>query len=181
MSKNRIKKTAAAVPTPRTKADMEILVAQIAGMKRAEADLKLRLDERIAAIKELFDEELATVAAQLEPLKVAAESWATSNPEAFGKNKSIKFLQGTVGFRTTTPKLEPLNKKWTWALITSAVERMLPNFIRSKPEVDREGILGQRDELAEFLPLVGLKVSQSESFFVDVETTPVATREVVGA
>lgn len=157
---------------------MENLISQIATLKRAEARMKNQMDSEIATIKDSWEGALGDIELELKPLLIAAETWATSNPEAFGKNKSIKFLQGLVGFRTGTPKLEPLNKRWTWKLITDAVERLLPNFIRSVPEVDRAAIIGQREELAEFLPSVGLKVTQDESFFVDVEATKVETREV---
>ena len=180
MSKNRITKKAAAVPTPRTKADMDNLVSQIATLKRAEAGLKHDMDVRVAAVKLEYEGTLADIELELKSLTGAAEAWATSNAEAFGKNKSIKFLQGTVGFRTGTPKLEPLNKKWNWKLITSAVQELLPAFIRNKPEVDKEALLAQRDEeiIGYALPRVGLKVTQDESFFVDVDGTKVETREV---
>lgn len=175
--KNRIKKTAAKVPTPRTKADMENLIDQIATLKRAEAALKTEMDSRIAAIKGEFERSLSDIETEVKGLCDAAETWATSNPEEFGKKKSIEFLHGIVGFRTSTPKLEPISKKWNWKTITTAVEQLLPAFIRNKPEVDKEAILAQRDELSEFLPNVGLKVSQEESFFVDVTGTKTETRE----
>jgi len=160
---------------------MENLVSQIAELKRTEAQQKLQMDQAVAMAKAQYEDSLSQIEKELKPLLVAAESWATSNPEAFGKAKSIKFLQGLVGFRTTTPKLEPLNKKWNWKTITAAVEQMLPEFIRNKPEVDKEALLGQRDEeiIQMMLPRVGLKVTQEESFFVDVETTKTETREVV--
>lgn len=179
-SRTRLKKTATAVPTPRSKADMENLVSQIATLKRAELNLKQDMDLRIAAVKGEYEGSLADIEKELAALTTAAETWATGNPEAFGKNKSIKFLQGCVGFRTGTPKLEPLNKKWNWKLITAAVQELLPAFIRSKPELDKEALLAQRDEeiIGYALPRVGLKVTQDESFFVDVETTKTETREV---
>lgn len=179
--KSRIKKTAAVVPTPRTRAEMEALVGQIARLKIQEAAETVAMDKEIAAIKQQHEDALCAIDDELKPLLAAAETWATSNPDQFGKNKSVSMLHGTIGFRTTTPKLEPLNKKWNWKTITEAVCRYLPAFVRTKPEVDKEAILGQRDELAYILPTVGLRVTQTESFFVEPEMTQVETRETVEA
>ena len=177
----RIKKTAATVPTPVTRADMENLIGQIATLKRDEAGQKLRMDKTIAKVKADFEESLSKVADDLKPLIVAAETWATNHPEEFAGNKSIRMLHGTVGFRTGNPTLSPLNKKWNWEKITQAVRQYLPAFIRDTPTVDKEAILAQRKEpvLIEVLPLVGLRVTQDESFFVEPVMTPVEKRETV--
>ena len=71
------------------------------------------------------------------------------------------------GFRTGTPRLVLLNRKWNWALVLEKVQALLPNFIRNKPEIDKEALISQRAELAEFLPMVGVKVTQAEAFFVE--------------
>lgn len=178
--KTRLKKTAAVIPTPRTRAEMEELVNRIAALKRLEVRETVALDAEIAAVKEQHGDALAQIAADLKPLLTAAETWATANPAEFGKVKSVKLLHGTVGFRTTTPALLPLNKKWNWKTITAAVMHRLPNFIRNKPEVDKEAILAQREELAGLgaLEACGLKVSQEETFFVEPHLTEVEKREV---
>lgn len=181
--KTRIKKTAAVVPTPQTLPQMAALVGRIAELKLQEATEQLAMDKEIADIKEEHGNALSAIAEEIKPLLAAAEQWATSNPTEFGKNKSLAFLHGKIGWRTGTPKLEPLNKKWNWKSITEAVQRYLPAFIRSKPEVDKEAIIGQRDEeaLKAVLPLCGLKVVQDEGFFVDVDLTQVETRETKDA
>ena len=183
INNSRIKKPAAVVPMPQTRSQMESLVGQIARLKRQEATERLALDQKIAAIKEQHEEALTAIAEALKPLLAAAEHWSTNNPAEFGKNKSAAFLQGKVGWRTGTPKLEPLNKKWNWKTITEAVQQLLPAFIRNKPEVDKEAILAQRDEeiMKLSLPAVGLRVTQGEGFFVDVDLAQVETRETVGA
>jgi phage host-nuclease inhibitor protein Gam len=175
----RIKKSAAAVPTPVSRADMENLVGQIAALKREEADQKLRMDKLIAKVKADFEESLAKVADDLKPLIIAAENWATSNSFQFGGNKSIKMLHGTVGFRTGNPTLAPLNKKWNREKITKAVCQYLPNFIRDTPTVDKEAILAQRKDeaIVAVMPLCGMRVTQDESFFVEPVMTTVEKRE----
>jgi len=180
MPKTRTKKSASQVPVPQTRGDMENLLAQIAGIKRDEAAVKLNMDQEMAGIKARHAATLSTFTERLAPLVTAAETWATSNPAEFGKNKSIKFVHGTVGFRTGTPALALVSRKWNWTMALDAVQRLLPAFIRSKPEIDKDAIIAQRDDQAILwaLPNVGLKVVQDESFFVETELTTTDKREV---
>ncbi len=88
-------------------------------------------------------------------------------------------LSGTLGFRTGTPALKLLSRAWNWQKVLEACQFILPAFIRNKPEIDKEQIIAQRDELREFLPKVGLKVDQGESFFVEPKLTEVETRQAI--
>jgi len=126
------------------------------------AILKLQADA--APGLQLLETEIATRAEALR-------DWALASPEAFGKKKSIAFAAGTVGFRTGTPALEPLNRKWTWSSITAAVAQAWPCYIRTRTEVDRAALLARREdpELAAALPAVGLRVVQSEAFYVEAK------------
>lgn len=180
MKNSRLKKIASQVPVPQTRADMENLVAQIAALKREEARLTLRMDNTVAKVKADFGEQLDAIEAQYRPLLDAAETWATNHPAEFGKAKSIKFREGVAGFRTGTPKLILLNRKWTWAKCLEAAQRLIPAFIRNKPELDKEAILAQRDEptLQYAIEACGMAVDQDENFFVDADLTTVEKREV---
>ena len=166
---NRIKKSLALGITSR--ADAEAGVTRLAEVVNARRAFASAMDDEILAIRNRYELKLGQLDAQIEQTTGDLEAWAVANPSEFGKRKSIEFLNGTVGFRTGTPKLSLLSPAWTWEKVTAAVERLLPNFIRNKPEVDKESILGQRDELAEFLPSVGLKVTQGESFYVEPKLT----------
>lgn len=187
MSKTRLKTSATSVPVPRTRVDMENLVGQIATLKREEARQKNTMDSRIAVIKNAFEEDLNQIAADLKPLLTAAEAWAASHPEEFGKAKSILMMHGKVGFRTGTPKLALLSK-WTWARVLAAIEQLGFQFIRRTPEVDKESILAfyaadQNKELVQerVLTPIGVKVVQDESFYVEPLMTEVEKRETVEA
>lgn len=169
MKKSRIKKNLAV--TIASVSEAEQVVNEMAVLANEIAGLNAEMDARIIAEKERYSPLVSSREQQLDERRAELEAWALANPLAFGKRKSIEFLNGTIGFRTGTPKLALLNRQWNWDTVTAAVERFLPKFIRSKPEVDKAGILGQADELAEFLPQVGLKVTQAESFFVDAKIT----------
>jgi phage host-nuclease inhibitor protein Gam len=169
MSKARIKKTLTNVVQTREEAEARMNDLAVAANHRI--SLIADMDAEILAIKDEYEAWIAKQDADIKQAAADLEAWALANPDQFEKPKSLAFLSGTLGFRTGTPKLALLNRKWNWETVTSAVERMLPNFIRTKPEVDKDAILGQRDELAEFLPQVGLKVTQDEGFFIEPKLT----------
>jgi phage host-nuclease inhibitor protein Gam len=169
MSNTRIKKSLTIAIASRSEAEQ--VINEMAVLANEVAGLKAEMDAHIIAEKERYSPLITSRESQLEQRAADLEAWAIAHPDEFGKKKSIDFLNGSLGFRTGTPKLSLLNRKWTWETVTDAVSRLLPNFIRSKPEVDKAGIIAQADELEEFLPQVGLKVTQGESFFVEPKIT----------
>jgi phage host-nuclease inhibitor protein Gam len=158
--------------------EAEAVVGEIANATLNKIGLTAKMDQEVAAAKArylpLLQECDDFITEKTDDLYV----WSDANEAEFGKAKSIKFAVGTVGFRTGTPKLSLLNRSWNWEKVLDAVGVVLPNFIRQKPEIDKEAILDQREELAVFLPSVGLKVNQDESFYVEPHITDVEIRQV---
>lgn len=171
MSENRIKKLLTNVVQTRDEAEARMRDLAMAANLRI--SLIADMDAEILAIKKQYESDIAKQDGLIKQAADDLEAWALANPNLFEKPKSIAFLSGTLGFRTGTPKLALLNRKWNWETVTSAVEKLLPHFIRNKPEVDKDAILGQREELAEFLPDVGLKVTQDEGFYIEPKLTKV--------
>ena len=144
-------------------------LAMAANNKRkfiAKADAaKLKVDEQFAPAIALCDEEAAHIEGLLE-------QWALANPAEFPKKKkSIKFASGSIGFRDGQPKLVLASKTWSWEKALEAVQYLIPNFIRSKPELDKEALIAQADELEPVLRNCGLKVEQGEKFFAKPNLT----------
>jgi len=173
--KSRIK---VVLPSISSREEAEAVMNDLAMTANNQRRVTALRDAAVLAINQKFEAQLAacdqTLAAKTDALRV----WAETNPGEFPKGrKSIAFLSGTLGFRTGTPALALLSRAWNWKKVTAAVERLLPNFIRNAPEVDKEAILSQRDELKEFLPACGIKVAQGESFFVEPKLTEVESRQ----
>ena len=72
----------------------------------------------------------------------------------------------------------PLSRAWTWEKILEKVRAVLPAFVRERPEVDKEAIISQAEDLKEYLPMVGVKVTQGESFFIEPNLTDIESRQV---
>jgi phage host-nuclease inhibitor protein Gam len=167
-----------------TRHDAERVLGEIAHCTAAKQKIVAEMDAAIQAIKDRCAPELANCDAFNKVATEALALWASANPAEFPKDrKSIQLTSGTIGFRTATPSLQLLNKKWNWEKVTEAVARILPAFIRSKPEVAKDNLLAQRDEepIKAVLPMVGLKVVQGESFYVEPDLTPVQIRQTAEA
>ncbi len=121
-------------------------------------------------------------------LAAALRAWAESHPDEFPNGrKSIQFTQGSLGFRTGTPKLALLNRLWNWDRVHKALISfgLAKDYLRTKEEVDKEAIIAATaanpDKAGAALACAafGTKVVQEESFFVDPDITEVERRQAV--
>ncbi len=162
--KNRIKKSVLKVVSKEEAIGLAHDVAVLMNCKRS---LENQKDAKVLEVTERFGAKIAELDDDMKPKLTAVMNWALANPAEFAEAKSLDFGTARVGFRTGTPKLTLLNRSWNWDAVCETVQRLLPNFIRSKPELDKEAIIAQRDELAEYLPACGVKVVQGETFFLE--------------
>jgi phage host-nuclease inhibitor protein Gam len=181
MSKNRIK---IKLPQISTRIEAEAAVGEIALTVLNQKKLTGQMDAEIAGIRKSYEGNLSAIESDLEIKTEALRIWAEAHPEEFPKGrKSIEFVQGLIGFRTGTPKLALLNRRWNWDKVLESVRTYLPAFVRDHPEVDKEALLNQRDEpiIEQTLPLCGMKVVQDEGFYVEPRLTEVETRQTAHA
>jgi phage host-nuclease inhibitor protein Gam len=170
------------LPTITTRDEAESVMNEIACIANNQRRITTARDAEVLKINERYESSLSQCEQDLQQKTDALRVWAETNPDQFAKGrKSIDFVSGILGFRTGTPKLALTNRSWNWDKVTAAVMHRLPNFIRNKPEVDKEALIAQRDELADALPSCGIKVVQGESFFVEPKLTDVETRQTVEA
>ena len=91
--------------------------------------------------------------------------------------------QGTIGFRTGTPKLKTL-KGFTWESALNLVREFLPDYIRKKEEINKDKLLTDRDieyasvgkgeavaqPMGSLMAKCGIQVVQDEAFYVEPKT-----------
>lgn len=130
--------------------------------------LTAKMDVELTKIREKYQDKLAELGEQREAAFEYLQHYAQSNPDHFVKRKSLEMAHGVIGFRTGTPSLKTL-KGFTWASVLNLVKNYLPDFVRTKEEVNKEAILDQRDEpeIKGKLTQCGMKVEQSEGFYVE--------------
>lgn len=177
MSKTRIK---IAIPTITTRDEAEAVMNDIAAAANTKRKRAATLDASVLKLQEAAAPGISECEVIIKEKVKLLKAWATANPAQFpAGRKSIAFLSGSLGFRTGTPKLDLLNKKWNWKTVLEQVKTLLPAFIRETPEVDKEAIISQRAEPAIqwALPRCGLKVAQDESFYVEPKLTDVEAKQ----
>ena len=171
MSKSRIK-IKLSTESLITRADAEAAMNSLALAENNKRKAVALRDADVLKVQESFAGCIRECDTYIELKTLELQAWAESHPDAFAKGKkSIDFAAGTLGFRTGTPKLSLLSRAWNWKKVTDALMVHLPNFIRSVPEPDKESLLAQREELAPMFPLIGIKVEQGESFFIEPKLT----------
>jgi phage host-nuclease inhibitor protein Gam len=163
-----------------TRADAEAAMRDLANTANNARKITAMRDAAVLAINEKYEPALAECAQAIATKSDALRAWAEANPSEFPKDrKSIQFPGGLLGFRTGTPKLVLLNRKWTWKTATQAVLNNLLPFIRREPEIDKEALIAQREDpvIAETLPKCGLKVTQEETFYIEPALTDTDARQ----
>ena len=169
-------------PAIKTRAEMETLVREIAGLKLNEKLLTVNMDGEIQSVRDTYEARLGTLTQVLAEKTEAARAWAESNPEAFSQRKSLDFVHGVIGFRTGTPKLKTVSKwKWDGVLQSLRAARWGATYIRVKEEINKEQIIadiGAQILSTADLRKAGAQVVREESFFVEPKLTRVESREV---
>lgn len=170
--------------TINTRAEAELMVSDITQITLNQMKLTERMEREIAAVRDKYAKSVAQCEEALTAKTESLRAWAEARPEEFPKDrKSIQFATGAIGFRTGTPALVLLSRKWTWAKALESVQRWLPNFIRNAPEIDKEALIAQRDDKIIQLALqnCGLKIHQAETFYVEPAITETEARKTVAA
>ena len=169
-------------PAVQTRAGMETLVRDIAGLKLNEKLLLTGMDAELQAVRNQYESRLNTVARVLADKTEAARVWAAANPVEFGGRRSIGWVHGTAGFRMGPPKLKTLAKrKWDGVLGALRACRWGAAYIRVKEEIDKEQIIadvGAEILSAADLRKAGAQVVREESFYVEAKLARSENREV---
>lgn len=131
------------------------------------------MNTKITQLKEKFIEDTGEHVRKIKDLNKDIEAFCTANENEFTKKKSIEFASGIVGFRTTTPTVKQLTRKYTWEMILGLVQKVYPTrFIRTTPEINKETILKEfkaKQITDQELAVVGIRIDQDEKFYVDLK------------
>jgi phage host-nuclease inhibitor protein Gam len=155
-----------------TRAQAEQVMADLATAENHKRRIIAERDDEVLCLNDRYATNINECESAVEEATLRLKDWAEVHPEEFPKGrKSLDLAAGIIGFRTGTPKLKLLSKAWNWEKVLAAALSTFPNFIRSKPELDKEALIAQRDEIADLLPLIGVKVDQDESFYIEPNLT----------
>jgi len=170
----------ATAPAIQTRQQLDAVLENIAHLQRERDELDDAQEKEIAAIRQRYRASLAEMEHYLELETSWAESWARGNPGALAADRSLACAHATIGFHTTTPRIERASRRWTWSRIALTLAGLAwgGRYLRvPAPEVDKEALLA---DLADLSPLelrnAGIKIVQGERFFITPH--PTSTPEV---
>ena len=173
MTKTREKKK---VITGVTREMAETAFAGYADADARQQRITAKMDVEITRIREKYQDELAKLQERKDNDFDIMQTFATEKKdELFSKKKSLEMAHGILGFRTGTHKLKTL-KGFTWAAVTNMLKEMLPAYVRTAEEPNKEKLITDREipEVATLFPKVGVYVDQDEVFFVEPKKEEVA-------
>src|SRR3989304_234013 len=144
--------------------------------KYAQDDARVRqinaeMDSEFAVIRARHAAELQTITERMtKSFNQARMNFETNRDHFFGKKKSFDTAQGTVGYRTGTPKTTP-RKGFTWASILEMFRMKAPEYIKIKEEPNKEMMLMNReiDEQKLLIYTCGVEIVQDETFFIELK------------
>lgn len=146
--------------------DAESVFAEFALADAKIQKITAEMDSKIIKIRESYDSQLTDLKITKDESFEKLQHYAQANPELFSKKKSLEMTQGVIGFRTTPESVGKL-KGFTWDAVTNMLKEFLPNYIRVKEEPNKEAILKDKEEIKALFPKVGIKIEQSETFYVE--------------
>ena len=170
MSKSTRSKVSLDKPEIETQAELLETVAQVAREMLVERDLKNAMDTELQLVRDKYQADLAAASGFIEAQTELVAEYCTQHPDLFAKDrKSLDLTHAVIGFRTGTPKVKLVNKRWTMAAALEAIKaRKWFQFVRTSEEIDKEKIIGARAEVGnDELKTVGLEVTQTETFFIE--------------
>jgi len=161
----------------------------IVGLQARAAAIEAERDARIVAIQREYAEQLDPIAHVIEAKVALADAYATAHRTELltGDKKSIELATAIVGWRTGNRTVKPIGKKWTpEATIAALKEAGLTVYVRTVEEIAKDRVLadckddknlpvGNGVPIVIDLSLFGLKISQTETFYIEPKTETAET------
>lgn len=168
------KRTKKEVVTGVTSSQAEQAFAEFATADARIAKISADMDVQITKIRDKYSEELEKLKSERDAAFETMQVYATENRDVlFSKKKSVETVHGVYGFRLGTPKVEKL-KGFTWDAIAKLAKAFMPDYVRTSEELAKDKLLadynGMAPELSNKLPDIGIKITQSETFYVERKT-----------
>jgi phage host-nuclease inhibitor protein Gam len=170
-------------------------INSVAALQAAASKVIAKRDAEIVRIQQRYDETLTPIDNQIAALVALADDYANAHRAELlkGDKKSVDTACATYGWRTGNRTVKALGKKYTEEVIIDLLkEKDLEEYVRSVEVIAKDKILidctdnktlttpeyveqasGEVAIPAETIALadVGLKITQSESFYIEPKAT----------
>ena len=161
-------------PLLKTREDVEICMGALAELTIKRMAIEATLNDELKAVRDRYQEELGTLGNDADAEFRMLKEWAEAHPEEFKDRKSMELTHGALGFRTGTPAVKYL-KKITEEMaigLMGAKPEFRAKYVRELVELNKQAIIEDREALKDELACFGLRIAQSETFFVEPKIEP---------
>jgi phage host-nuclease inhibitor protein Gam len=166
MSKKRLKLPA--VPAIKDRVAAETAVNEITSTMLNKRKLEAQRDGHLLDVENRYHSLLTDCDNFIAPRLSALQAWADAHPGEFPKGrKSIDLANGSLGYRTGTPKLKLLKKLTLKQLLERLKTLGLTRYMRQIWEVNKDALIADRDKDPFGLKNLGVEVVQEETFYVE--------------
>ena len=159
--------------TYKTFEDVNKALFNLAKLKSVVMEKEAKMNNKINDIKEKYDAETLEDREQIKTYEIGIEEFCKANKNEFDKTRTKKLNFGTIGFRTGTPKVKLLNRKYNWKTVLELVNTIFKGkYTRSKQEVAKDKILSDyaSEKLSdEKLASVGIAIDQGETVKIEID------------
>jgi phage host-nuclease inhibitor protein Gam len=167
----RVSKTVADVSQEQFQESMSAYALAAAEEKKMTA----KMEAEIVKTRDKYSDDITNYKETQQKHFDLIQRYAEANKEVlFTVKRSMDVTHGKIGFRLGTPKLKTL-PKWNWEKVLKKAEELLPEFVRTKKELDKDGIIDNRSEakVMPHLSSIGVYVDQEEKFFIELKNEEV--------
>ena len=174
MNKRVKKKVVAFVSLEQAQDASELFAKQLNKLDKIEA----KMNEEINKIRSKYQDEITELKESLEEPQETLRVYAEEQRTNWGKKKSVELLHTVIGFRTGTPKVTK-QKGFSWEAVTELAVKLYPQFVRTKSELDKEGIIAMSSEdgFNTIKQQLFIDVVQDETFYVEAKKEELAPAE----
>ena len=155
-----------------TSLQYEEALAKYAGNDARICSLGAEMDERITEIRDEYSADLEILGKDNEMLMAVIKGYVTQNKDSLLEKdrRSFETLYGKIGFRMGMPTLKTL-RGLKWDDVVVLLKQYAPDYVRTVEEVNKEKLIGDREKegIGDKLDTLGVKVSQTETFFIDLK------------
>lgn len=159
----RLKAEAAKFQIPQSREETIEMIAAIGRKQRERERIQAEMNDKIAVIKQKFEERARPMADDIRSLSAGVQIWCEANRDALTNSGKVKFANlssGEIKWRKRPPKV---NLRGIDNIISAMKKLGLTRFIREKEEINKDAILAE-PEVATNLP--GVSITQAEDFVI---------------
>jgi len=151
------------------RADASELVEKVAHNVIALEQLSARQDKELDAVRDKYRERIEALEAEIRQDSAVLESWARANPAEFPAGKRcIEFPHGTLGFRLGNWAVKFARGLKVGDVVAKlTATRWGSAYAPAVPQLDKDAILRDREELAAKLHDVGIELRQEDRFYIE--------------